>query len=1177
MSGHYRPRPFPQDDIYILSYAKKSGSSHLSISHQDDIYIPSHAKKSGSSHLSISHQDDYYRPSHTKQPASSQPSASRKASPPKELQKCWAHLRFIDASGTAQSLRRLGAVNGPSFCINLCLSLAPINADISFRGMVTNGKAGSKQITQDYIASYPTHGVPNMFNNDLLFGYTDLVLKHRSIDSDFPSPPLDLEAGSKITHYLLWNATSALTTGWNASVNPDICLNPNMIADLEIFHLLDRATRIEVWLVGAALITSGVEALCSIRRPFFSPPLVGYKAGEILNWKIPLPPPANGTFKSEKAIKSFTDAEQYEMIMKTAISHKRETVVHQTEALLMHAHTLALVHLNPAKVLPRDENTITANADFYKAYVKLRIGHVDNIDTAPPKLDTGLKVELTWTRASDAAYAADVVLILRKPKNLPAPFAAEPSETITSHHIHDALLKAQLNETSAKRQFKAVSAVARNAGSLLWESLLNHKVVAPAFQSHTLHLGAVVRDCIEKQLARELAADEIKQNMANSLIEARELEEFEAERNGITPETRVMDASSLLDGLNIAANSNDNVTGSGRENGDADGAANATNNSEWKPDAPIPDAPSMVPVLAVWEKSSRELREEEDKRIEEFDQKQELSRREALENVDYGCKVALKLAESLNSRQKLAFYSSCGPHHGFTLLTGPPGTGKSFLIKQLVVAYTAVGMCALVTAPSNDEVNNLAFILFQGAKKERLHFSNKNSLGLYYEDVVRVYPEQDEYRSAKFHQTAEQSDQVLLHLMQAEAEADSDSCSVASLKHLSLARRIRRLAYNSPRTPDDPWREYREIFAGNMQLRTFRECYWEIANAIMARAKIVLSTLNTCQIPVITNNIRPNLVVIDEAAQASEQECLIPFVQEDYNIYCRFLAGDEKQLPPTVLSARSNERAEQLALSLFFRLKATGTLTCTLVEQFRMAPSIPALPNRVMYGNKLLNHASTLPKNRPISGDFLRWASEMGAPKSNRLFFNVVKSNCMEDVGTKSRYNPAHLAATVKLLLSLLDGPQPLFRPAEVQVLCFYKVQRNRLIEYLWLRSSRDRTNLWASVSVSTVDSYQGKEKEVVIVDLVVKGGGALDSVGFVRNDPRLNVAITRARRPNHCRKLGRHLARDAIESGETWDTYLSTRDWHTWFDRVQQAVSKKRDFGALSTAFNDNVPDLDA
>ena len=71
------------------------------------------------------------------------------------------------------------------------------------------------------------------------------------------------------------------------------------------------------------------------------------------------------------------------------------------------------------------------------------------------------------------------------------------------------------------------------------------------------------------------------------------------------------------------------------------------------------------------------------------------------------------------------------------------------------------------------------------------------------------------------------------------------------------------------------------------------------------------------------NKTRFNLVVIDECAQAVEISCWIPLLRG-----CRLvLAGDHKQLPPTIKSRNS----QVLAYTLFDRAMNECPVTSTLL------------------------------------------------------------------------------------------------------------------------------------------------------------------------------------------------------------------------------------------------------
>lgn len=48
---------------------------------------------------------------------------------------------------------------------------------------------------------------------------------------------------------------------------------------------------------------------------------------------------------------------------------------------------------------------------------------------------------------------------------------------------------------------------------------------------------------------------------------------------------------------------------------------------------------------------------------------------------------------------------------------------------------------------------------------------------------------------------------------------------------------------------------------------------------------------------------------------------------------------------------------------------------------------------------------------------------------------------------------------------------------------------------------------MWQNVEVNTIDSFQGQERDVIVMSCVRTGG-----IGFLADTQRLNVALTRAR-----------------------------------------------------------------
>lgn len=83
------------------------------------------------------------------------------------------------------------------------------------------------------------------------------------------------------------------------------------------------------------------------------------------------------------------------------------------------------------------------------------------------------------------------------------------------------------------------------------------------------------------------------------------------------------------------------------------------------------------------------------------------------------------------------------------------------------------------------------------------------------------------------------------------------------------------------------------------------------------------------------------VVVLDEATQATEPSSLIPLTRGAQAVV---LAGDQKQLPPTVLS--QSALAAGLGETLFERLIGLGLEYTLLDTQYRMHPDIMTFPSQ---------------------------------------------------------------------------------------------------------------------------------------------------------------------------------------------------------------------------------------
>lgn len=289
-------------------------------------------------------------------------------------------------------------------------------------------------------------------------------------------------------------------------------------------------------------------------------------------------------------------------------------------------------------------------------------------------------------------------------------------------------------------------------------------------------------------------------------------------------------------------------------------------------------------------------------------------------------------------------------------------------------------------------------------------------------------------------------------------------------------------------------------------------------------AQIVFSTLNSAGHDVLSHACDPfDVCIVDEAAQSVEPDVLIALAGVNKNLKSLvkrlILVGDQKQLPATVIS-NDQTVVHGLSRSLFVRLaEAKYGRVSMLRTQYRMHPVISRFPSLHFYGGRLLDGQSLLTEAnwRPYHFDKARRFGPLS-------FLNT--EGCHEAAesrpgGSGSVANVGEARIVCAALVTLCRMyPAEDFISGKVAVLTPYKRQVALMFREIQRCSILSRAN----IEVSTVDSIQGREKEVIILS-TVRGGSDSNGIGFVKDERRMNVALTRARRALIVVGNGRSLA----------------------------------------------------
>ncbi|KRZ75918.1 Regulator of nonsense transcripts 1, partial [Trichinella papuae] len=241
-------------------------------------------------------------------------------------------------------------------------------------------------------------------------------------------------------------------------------------------------------------------------------------------------------------------------------------------------------------------------------------------------------------------------------------------------------------------------------------------------------------------------------------------------------------------------------------------------------------------------------------------------------------------------------------------------------------------------------------------------------------------------------------------------------------------------------------------------------------------------------------DIRFRVVLIDESAQATEPECLIPIATGARQV---ILVGDHCQLGPVVTCKEA--ALGGLNRSLFERLLILGNRPIRLQVQYRMHPLLSLLPNNLFYEGTLQNGVTE--QERILEGVDFRW------PNSTvPMFFWCTASHEEIPSSGKSYLNRTEAAHIGKVATKFLRCG---IRADQIGIITPYEGQRAYIVQHMLL-SDPLNNELYQKIEVASVDAFQGREKDIILLSCVRSNEHS--GIGFLNDPRRLNVALTRAR-----------------------------------------------------------------
>lgn len=417
--------------------------------------------------------------------------------------------------------------------------------------------------------------------------------------------------------------------------------------------------------------------------------------------------------------------------------------------------------------------------------------------------------------------------------------------------------------------------------------------------------------------------------------------------------------------------------------------------------------------------------------------------------------------KNLNDTQKEAVkFALCQKE--VAILHGPPGTGKTTTLVECMLQVVSQKLKVIACAPSNIAVDNLV-----------------EKLAPYKFKIVRLG-----HPARLLSDTQKYSLDAIVSQYDGSDIIDDMQSEISKLK-IKIENAKKSAARKSL------WAENKKL------LKEMKERQKSIVKQILTNADIVLCTLTSASLDGPLKHIEKNhfdICFIDECSQALEVSCWIPLAIVKKCV----IAGDHNQLPPTIISSKAAK--EGLSITLMERLlKLHGdSIKIMLTLQYRMHQSIMQWPSEQLYENKLKAHIS-------VQSHLL---SDLPNTESNDdttiPLLLIDTAGCdlnelqVEDEESKGNEGEADL-----VFIHMDNLIKSGVKISDIAVITPYNLQ----VDFIKSRCS----GKYSKVEIKSVDGFQGREKEAVILSLVRSNNDG--EVGFLAEDRRINVAITRAKR----------------------------------------------------------------